>query len=38
MIPRYEVLDISTLWSDESKFKSFLTIELALLDALENYG
>lgn len=38
MIPRYEVLDISTLWSDEFKFKSFLTVELSLLEALEEFG
>lgn len=35
MIPRYEVSDIATIWTDQSKFRFFLTIELALLEALE---
>lgn len=35
MIPRYEAKDISPLWSDEFKFKTFLKIEIELLRALE---
>lgn len=36
MIPRYEVNDIALIWTDHNKFKNFLTIELALLEALED--
>lgn len=35
MIPRYESPEISDIWSDYHKFKTFLDIELALLKALE---
>lgn len=35
MIPRYEAKDITPIWSDENKFKTFLQIELELLRALE---
>jgi adenylosuccinate lyase len=35
MIPRYEVKDISSIWSEENRFKQFLKVELALLKALE---
>ena len=35
MIPRYEAKAITPIWSDENKFKTFLTIELECLRALE---
>jgi adenylosuccinate lyase len=35
MIPRYEVKSISSIWTDETKFQTFLRIELELLRALE---
>lgn len=35
MIPRYEVKDISALWSEENRFATFLQVEVALLKALE---
>lgn len=35
MIPRYEVKEISSLWSEENRFKTFLLVEMALLRALE---
>ena len=35
MIHRYEVPEISKLWSDESKFNFYLEAELAILKALE---
>ncbi len=35
MIPRYEVKDISSLWSDQTRFETFLKVELALMKALE---
>jgi adenylosuccinate lyase len=35
MIPRYEAKAITPIWSDETKFKTFLQIELELLKALE---
>lgn len=35
MIPRYEVPEISALWSDHNKFSSYLKVELALLSSLE---
>ena len=35
MIPRYEAKEITTIWSDENKYKSFLKVELELLRALE---
>lgn len=38
MIPRYEVKDISHLWSDENKFACFLKVELSLLEVLESIG
>jgi adenylosuccinate lyase len=38
MIPRYEVQDISSLWSDEEKFKYYLQVELAHLQTLEEDG
>lgn len=38
MIPRYEKKEISEIWSDDYKFKTFLKIELALLGILEKRG
>jgi len=35
MIPRYEETEISTIWSDDYKFKTFLKVELELMKALE---
>jgi adenylosuccinate lyase len=35
MIPRYNVSQISDIWSDEYKFKCWLNVELAILSALE---
>lgn len=35
MIPRYEKKQISQIWSDENKFKTFLQVELAILQAME---
>ena len=36
MIPRYEVKDISALWSETKRFETFLKVEIALLKALES--
>ena len=38
MIPRYEIKDISEIWSDESRFEKLLHVERALLNALEEKG
>ncbi len=35
MIPRYESKEISSIWNDENKFKTFFKIEIELLKALE---
>ena len=35
MIPRYEVKDVSRIWSDEARFEQLLKVERALLNALE---
>ena len=35
MIPRYEAKKITSIWSDENKYRTFLNIELELLRALE---
>lgn len=35
MIPRYNVLSISEIWSDQSKYQYFLQAELAIMQALE---
>lgn len=35
MIPRYEVKEISSLWTEEKRFETFLKVEIALLKALE---
>lgn len=34
MINRYEIKEISSIWSDETKFKYFFQVEMALLSAL----
>lgn len=36
MIPRYEAREITPIWSDENKYRTFLKIELELLRALED--
>lgn len=36
MIPRYEAKEITPIWSDENKYRTFLKIELELLRALEH--
>ncbi len=38
MIPRYELKEISSVWSQESKFSYYLKVELALIKALETSG
>jgi len=38
MIPRYEVKEISKIWSDEARFHQLLKVERALLNALEEKG
>ncbi len=38
MIPRYELTEMSSLWSEEKKFSYFLKVELALLDVLEEFN
>lgn len=35
MIPRYEVKEISSLWTEQKRFQTFLQVEIALLKALE---
>lgn len=35
MIPRYEAREMTPIWSDENKYRTFLRIELELLRALE---
>lgn len=35
MIPRYEMKDVSNIWTDEFKFNTFLEVEINLLEALE---
>ncbi|MBT3235246.1 MAG: adenylosuccinate lyase [Bdellovibrionales bacterium] len=35
MIPRYNVQELAEIWSDQNKFSSWLTVELAILAALE---
>jgi adenylosuccinate lyase len=35
MVPRYDLPEISSLWTEDAKFGYFLTIEKALLKALE---
>lgn len=38
MISRYDVADISSLWTEEGKFKYYLQVELAHLKTLEEEG
>lgn len=38
MISRYDVKDISTLWTDEGRFKYYLEVEIAHLRTLEEEG
>jgi len=38
MIPRYEKNEISSIWSDQNKFKTYLKVELAVLRAMEDQG
>lgn len=38
MISRYEVKEISSLWSDESRFSYYLKVEIAHLKTLEKTG
>ena len=38
MIPRYEVKEVSKIWSEESRYARFLEVEVALLEALEEKG
>lgn len=38
MIPRYEVPAVSKIWSEDSRFKKMLEVELALLQAFEDEG
>lgn len=38
MISRYEVSDISSLWTDEGRFKYYLQVEIAHLRTLEEEG
>lgn len=38
MIPRYEIPEISLIWQEDQKFGYFLTVEMALLKALEEAG
>jgi adenylosuccinate lyase len=35
MIPRYEIKEMSQIWSDQKRFETFLKVELSLLKALE---
>ena len=35
MISRYEVPEVSAIWSDESKYQTFLEVEIAVLQAWE---
>lgn len=37
MIKRYEVKEITAIWTESSKFHSFLRVEMALLKALAHY-
>jgi adenylosuccinate lyase len=38
MIPRYSVSEIANLWNEETRFKKMLSVELALLQTLEEKG
>lgn len=37
MIPRYDVPEVSKIWSDENKYRIYLEVELALLETLEEH-
>ncbi len=38
MISRYDIPEMSQLWTEEAKFHTFLQVELALLKALEHFN
>lgn len=38
MIDRYKIEDISSLWTDEARFKAYLEVEVAHLETLEEEG
>jgi len=38
MITRYEVPEVSSLWSDQTKYETFLEVELAIMQAWEELG
>ena len=38
MIPRYDEKEISSIWSEEHKFRTYIEVELALLNSLEKNG
>lgn len=38
MIDRYKIEEISSLWSDEARFKAYLEVEIAHLETLEEEG
>ena len=38
MIPRYSRPEMAALWSDEEKFRTWLDVELAVVEALEADG
>lgn len=38
MIDRYKIEEISSLWSDEARFKAYLQVEVAHLETLEEEG
>ena len=38
MIPRYTPKDFATLWSPETKFQTWLEVELAACEAMERAG
>lgn len=35
MIPRYEIKELTSIWSEENRYATFLKVELALLQSLE---
>lgn len=38
MIPRYSRPEMATLWSEEEKFRVWLEVEIAVVEAFEQYG
>lgn len=38
MIPRYDRPEMSSLWSDQAKFSTYLKVELAIMKAFEQQG